>query len=254
MIHRSTIRVVRLFALTSLLAAVAFAQASRKQYATTRPGTSRPPARLEMSSDPHFHRVFANSEVRVFRLTLAPGQSTGLDLHDHDYLVVSLGANHLEAAGAANRFDLQMNDAETQVLTAGWAHKLVNISTQPANLLVVEVMRGIRPERALCGLNARTCTQVRFGKSREGEYTQTMLFETERIRLLRAELGPGGSLPGHTDDVDHLVLPVTAALLDLGTDDPAPHQAGTALWLSGGLGLVRNAGDTQARLFLIEIK
>lgn len=207
-----------------------------------------------MASDPHFQRVLANKEVRVFRLALSPNQATGFDVHEHDYIVVSMGPTHLEAAGAVNRFELQMKDAEAQVLTAGWTHKLVNVSSEPANLLIVEVMRGISPERASCGLNAQTCHQVRFGKSREGEYTQTMLFETQTIRLLRAELGPGGSLPAHTDRADHLLLPITAALLDTGTDDPVPHQAGGALWLPGGLGLVRNAGDAQARMFLVEIK
>lgn len=252
--HPLTKKLIRSLAIVCLLASTAFAQGSRKHYATTKPGGVRAPSNLDMASDPHFQRVLANREVRVFRLTLAPNQATGLDVHLHDYLVISLGTNHLEAAGTLNRFELQMSDAETQVLTARWAHRLVNVSIQPANLLIVEVMRGIAPEHALCGLNARSCTHVRFGKSKEGEYTQTMLFETEKIRLLRAELGPGGSLPTHTDNADHLVLPITTALLDTGTDDPAPHNAGAALWLPGGLGLLRNAGDAQARLFLIEIK
>lgn len=251
--YRSATKPVRLLVFATTVAAVAFAQIPRKQYAT-KSGVARFSAALEMSSDSHFQHVLDNREVRVFRLTLAPSEATGFDVHNHDYLLISLGSSHLEAAGAVNRFELQMNDAETQVLTGGWAHKLVNISAQPANLLVVEVLTGIKPEHALCGLNAHSCSHVRFGKSKEGEYTQTMLFETEAIRLLRAELGPGGTLPAHTDVADHLVLPLTAALLDIGTDAPSPSEPGAALWLPGGLGLLRNAGDSKARFFLIELK
>ena len=51
--------------------------------------------------------LFENERVRVWDLQLAPGQSTGLHRHEHDYLYVVIGDGRLQGAegerGAATR-------------------------------------------------------------------------------------------------------------------------------------------------------
>ena len=44
--------------------------------------------------------LFENERVRVWDLRLAPGESTGVHRHEHDYLYVVIGDGRLQAADA----------------------------------------------------------------------------------------------------------------------------------------------------------
>lgn len=225
------------------------------RYASVRKNpSSRIPSPAGVDADSHFRRILANTQVRVYRVTLGANEATLLDAHPHDYIVVSLGTNEIEAAGEGNNhFPLEMNDGEAQVLTGGWPHKLVNRASQTANLLVLEVARGISPHESVCGLSGRSCNQARFGKTVEGRYSQSLLFETSSVRLFRAELGPGDALPSHTDAADHLLVTLTDARLIDGFDE-VPKPAGDATWAPGGLSNLKNSGPQEARILILEIK
>jgi hypothetical protein len=225
-----------------------------KRYAPKASVPSRPAGPVEMANDSHFHVTMKNERVRVLRLDLAVGESTPINAHQHDYIVVALEASQFEAAGGMSRFTFQLADGEMQVITGGWPHKLVNTGTVPAHLILVEVVKGIAPTRAACGLGGRPCSQVRFGKTIEGSYTQTMLFETETVRLLRGELGPNGSLPEHTDRADHVVVPLTVLRTGDEFEQPTDQQPGSAIWRPDHLGTVKNLGEQDARMLILEIK
>ncbi len=207
-----------------------------------------------MANDSHFRVTMKNASVRVLRLDLAAGEATPVNAHQHDYIVVAIQASQFEAAGGESRFAFQLADGEMQVVTGGWAHKIVNTGTAPALLILVEVAKGIAPTHAVCGLGGRPCAQVRFGKTIEGTYTQTMLFETESVRLLRAELGPNGSLPEHTDRADHLIVPLTALRTGDDFEPVAEQEPGSAIWRPGHLGAIRNLGERDARMLILELK
>lgn len=227
----------------------------RSRYSSARRSpVARPAAPPAIDTDPHFQRVLANSEVRVFRLTLGPNESTTSTAHPRDYLVASLGESDVQAVGDINNVSLRMNDGETQIVTGGWSHKLVNRSAQPANLVVLEVVHGIAPQQGVCGLSGRSCGQVRFGNTRDGRYSQATLFETATVRLLRAELGPGGVLPSHTDPLGHLVVTLTQARLTDGTAEASDEPAGCAWWMADGLGSLKNSGSQDTRMLILEVK
>jgi hypothetical protein len=247
----ATLLAVLVLAICSVVAQTA----PKSRYADTRKAASpRVPALAGMDSDSHFQRLLANGQVRVFRLSIAANESTQLNAHPYDYVVVSLGSNEIEAAGEINTFPLQMNDSEAQILTGGWSHKLVNKASQQANLLVIEVMHGISPDQSICGLSGRSCGQVRFGNTADGRYSQTILFETAKVRLMRAELGPGGVLPTHADPSDHLVLALNDARLTDGFTEATDQTVGYTIWTPGGLNTVKNAGKQDARMLILEVK
>ena len=54
----------------------------------------------EISSEIGSRLLFENDRVRVWDLQLAPGQSTGLHRHEHDYLYVVIGDGRFQAADA----------------------------------------------------------------------------------------------------------------------------------------------------------
>jgi len=84
-----------------------------------------------MKSDRCFHAVLENDRVRVFRVDVAVLQSTSLDYHRHDYVVVSLGKSNFEIAGSGVRYPMQMEDGEMQVLKGEASHCVTNLSENP---------------------------------------------------------------------------------------------------------------------------
>lgn len=235
-------------------AALAQNPPATKRYAPKASIPIRSAGPVDMANDSHFRVTMKNERVRVLRLDLPVGESTPLNAHQHDYIVVALEASQFEAAGGASQFPFQLAVGEMQVITGGWPHKLANTGTAPAHLILVEVVKGIAPTRAVCGLGGRPCSQVRFGKTIEGTYTQTTLFETETVRLLRGELGPKGSLPELTEHADHLIIPLTFLRTGDEYEDVAEQQPGGAIWRPGHLRTVKNLGEQDARMLILEIK
>lgn len=114
----------------------------------------------------------------------------------------------MEATGASgNSYPVQLGAEEVQIIKGGWSHRLTNLSDTTAKLVEIDVLSGIAPERALCGLGANSCSDRRFGKTTEGSYTQSTLFETPRVKLTRVELGPGGVLEGTNIQDQQCLLP-----------------------------------------------
>ena len=145
---------------------------------------------MELGADACFHKLITTAQVRAFQVEIAPHQSTELNHHAHDYLIIALGNNDIAASGPGNEFQLGIQSGEMQVLQGGWPHRIVNKGDAPAHFLELEVMKDIAPEHAVCGLGASACTDGKFGKTDEGSYTRSTLFDTEKAKLSRIELAP----------------------------------------------------------------
>ena len=98
---------------------------------------------METKSDHCFHSVLENDRVRVFKVEVPALQSTSVNYHRHDYLVVSLGKSNFEIAGSGIRYPMQMEDGEMQVIKGGASHRITNLSDTPLQLVEMEVMREI---------------------------------------------------------------------------------------------------------------
>jgi len=190
---------------------------------------------METKSDHCFRSVLENDRVHVFKVEVPSLQSTSLNYHRHDYLVVSLGKSNFEIVGSGIRYPMQMEDGEMQVIKGGASHRITNLSDSPLQLVEMEV-REIHPERPLCGLGGRACSDGIFGRNEDGSYSQSTLFETDTIKLARVQLGPGGLLPEHRHDRCHVLVSLTqTALLDSAYNAHSRElhlNAGDAAWYS----------------------
>ena len=217
------------------------------------------PMPLEMSHEPTAKRLVANDAVRAYRIDLEAGAETGIDRHEHDFLVISLGENNFEFAGSGNIYPMSMMDGEVQVMKGHWAHRVVNKAQHSLHLVEVEVVREIGPEHAICGLNAQACIGAKFAAKEDINYVDSPLFETATVRLGRVEIAPGKGMPEHGHRTDHLMIAlndqqVTNAVVAGDINEIASH-AGDALWLEGGIvHRVMNRGTQPARFLTVECR
>jgi hypothetical protein len=214
---------------------------------------------VDMKSDRLFHSILENDRVRVFKVEIPASQSSALDQHRHDYIVVSLGKNEFEIVGGGMTFPMQMDGGEMQVLKGGAPHRITNRSGQPLRLLELEVLREVHPEQPVCGLGGRRCTDGRFGHSDSGTYTQSTLFETDTVKLARVELGPESLLPEHRHDRCHVMLALADVSLrdETGTDQEREFhlKTGQAEWYSRALvHSLKNLDKQDVQFITVEFK
>lgn len=225
-----------------------FAQTKRRPI----PGNqlrSTPPRREPMKfSSP----VFDNRRVKVMRVELPAGGSTQVPADIHDYVIVALDDAAINLNGGPSSFDLDLKNGEMNVIPGRWAHKISNRGGA-ARLLLVEVTGEIEPNRAKCGLAAENCREVRFGRTAEGDYSQATLFDTEKVKMMRAELGPSGALRLHDDNASHLVVGLTPLRGSTEAQEVALN-AGEVFWSDYGFQELSNNGNETAKFLVMELK
>jgi quercetin dioxygenase-like cupin family protein len=217
------------------------------------------PSSMETKSDPCFRSILENDRVRVFKVDVAGLQSTSLNDHRHDYVVVSLGKSNFEIAGSGIRYPMQMEEGEMQVIKGGASHRITNLSDGPLQLVEMEVMREIHPERPVCGLGGRACSDGIFGRNEDGSYTESTLFETDTIKLARVQLGPRGMLPEHRHERCHVLVSLAqTALLDSASNAQSRElhlNAGDAAWYSEHIAhTLKNLTAQDVQFLTVEFK
>jgi len=231
--------------------------AQKKSFSTS-PTTVPSPA-VDLANEIHAKQLLANRVVRAYRIDLEPSAETSFDRHEHDFLVVSLGDSQFEFVGSANRFVMTMTDGEVQVMKGHWTHRIVNKSQKSLHLVEVETEREIAPERALCGLNGRSCSGAKFAVDHETNYVESRLFETPSVLVGKVEIGPGKGMPEHGHRGDHIMIAlndqqVTNAVVAGDLLELTSHP-GDAAWMDGGIvHRIVNRGTTPARFLTIECK
>jgi hypothetical protein len=237
-------------------ATIAAAQSSK---AFTEAPTRAPQPVVELAHDVHAHQLLANSQVRVYRIELGAGAETALDRHDHDFLIISLGANDFEIAGPGNAFPMSMADAEVQVMKGHWPHRIVNKSKSPLRLVEIETIHEISPEHAVCGLTAQSCTGAKFAKDDNTNYVESTLFITPSMRLAKVQIEPAAGMPEHGHTSAHLMIALNDQQLTnaivAGATSAIEVHAGDPTWFSGDIvHRIVNHGTQPARFLTIEWK
>lgn len=209
-------------------------------------------------SDPAIRVVLSNSQVRVVSIDLAPHASTQTTRRDYDFILLSLNQSEFDFVGA-NTVHMSMQPNELQVLNGRWSHRVVNSGDNAIHLVLVEVKRGISPEQAICGLNAKTCTESRFAYEKTGGYVSGTLFETPSIKLSRVEIDPDATMPEHGHKGSEVLVALTDQQLSnavMGGDvSDIRGRAGDATWLAGNMvHQVRNRGASKVQFLEIECK
>ncbi len=87
--------------------------------------------------------LFENERVRVWDLRLAPGESTGLHRHEHDYLYVVIGDGRLQAADAEGSrrpaSDMKDGDVRFSQVEGEAVHEAFNVGDGPWRNVIVEL-------------------------------------------------------------------------------------------------------------------
>ena len=81
---------------------------------------SIPSGPVDLKLDHRFRQVFANDRVRVFSVEVPPYQSTELNSHNHDYVILSLGKSNFQISGTATTYPLQLDDGEMHPSDVGF--------------------------------------------------------------------------------------------------------------------------------------
>lgn len=89
--------------------------------------------------------LFENDQVRVWDLTLAPGESTGMHRHQHDYFYVVIGGGQLQGVNAdGTKGDPRlMNDGDVRWRDVNGEdiHEAINAGDGPWRNIIVEMKK-----------------------------------------------------------------------------------------------------------------
>ncbi len=108
---------------------------------------------VEITSEPSHHLVFQNEYVRVFDVTVAPGATTLVHKHNHDYLFVTLGDSDVVSARPGEKpVSLQLKDGEVRYTPGNFAHAAINKSDQPFHNITIELLKP--------STNVKICTEA----------------------------------------------------------------------------------------------
>lgn len=247
---------VREFLLIALLFTIS-ADAQTKKF-TNSPAKTPPPLPATAVPDKYTQQLFSNSQVRAHRIQLPPGATTFTLRHEHDFLIVSLGTNDFNLVGAANSIAFSMTDGEVQVVTGNWSNRVLNKSQKPLHIVEIEALHDIAPERAMCGLAAKSCIGSRFAYNETTNYVESPLFETPSLRLSRLQIEPGSGMPQHRDAGDQLMIALNDQQLLNAVEENLSTinaHAGDVQWFRGGsTHRLANQGSQAARFLTIELK
>ena len=146
------------------------------------------PGEVEITSEPHHHLVLENESVRVFKVEVAPHESTLVHRHRHDYIYITLGASEVsnEVEGKPP-VHLKLQDGETYFLPGNFAHLARDLAATPFRNITVELLQDEK---------ARKAPPPKWDEDRALKVfsggTQEILFVKDGVRVSEIELAPGG--------------------------------------------------------------
>jgi quercetin dioxygenase-like cupin family protein len=194
---------------------------------------------VEITSEPSHHLVFQNEYVRVFDVTVAPGATTLIHKHNHDYLFVTLGDSDVVSERVGEKpAALQLKDGEVRFTPGNFAHAAINKSDRPFHNITIELLKP--------STNAKTCTEScdSGGTTRRisaDQWTASMAGLPPNSTLNRPPTGP--------------TLLIAVSKLDLArqsNDDVGPFKRvpGGFDWIPGGRQETMHNGTSQTAQFI----
>jgi quercetin dioxygenase-like cupin family protein len=210
------------------------------------PGQTATAPAVPVLSEPHHHLAVENEYIRAFKVEVPPHSETLLHRHEHDYVLVTLGAAHIvNAVEGKPPVDLNLADGETRFLRAPLVHVAKDLSDTPFRNITVELLQ----DRA-----TREATTFPDVASLQ---MQKVLFVEDGMRASEIRLAPGATLPRHEHKNPHLIVAVDD--LDMRSDVEGQNslavklKAGDVKWAPGGYThTLTNVGQQEARFVTLE--
>jgi quercetin dioxygenase-like cupin family protein len=209
-------------------------------------------AEVEITTEPHHHRIFANAQIRVFNVEIPPHSDTLLHRHSHDYIYVTLGDSEVvNAVPGKPPVTVKFRDGQTDLLQAPYAHVAHNQSDKPYRNVTVELLQDESLRHSTHPWDESRGLDILHGGTKE------ILWVKDGIRATEFELQPGGMIPEHHHARPHLVVALTDYTLR--SDQPgkppttSSMKTGDIKWVPAGLPhTLMNTGATPAKFVALE--
>jgi hypothetical protein len=109
-------------------------------------GAQAPAARVTMNNEPHFERLTYLRHMRVFEARIAPGESTGDYLQDHDVMSIALGDTTFRSRRLGQDWDAPRTRPAWSAEAASHTdtpvtHRIENTGSTPLRMFLVENLR-----------------------------------------------------------------------------------------------------------------
>jgi quercetin dioxygenase-like cupin family protein len=200
---------------------------------------------VAIDQEPAHRLVLQNVNVRVFEVTLPPGEDSLWHVHRHDGISVRLADATIEdepTDGQAETLRLRRGAVAYGSTPTARTHRVRNVGETTFHNVYVELL-----------------TDDDVGEHHAAASDRRVEFENERVRALRRVLAPGESTGMHTHAASGVAVLVTAGRLAIhspqGTARTSDVDAGTVQWIdSGTTHSLKNVGDAPIEIVDIEPK
>jgi quercetin dioxygenase-like cupin family protein len=206
---------------------------------------------VEIIAEPHHHLVFANDQVRVFSVDVAPHADTLPHRHRHDYIYVMFGASQIvNAVEGIDPVSLKLQDAQVGFTPGNFAHVVRN-GDQPFRNLTIELLQDDKLRQSTSKWDEERGLDILNGGTKE------ILWVKDGIRASEIELQPGGVIPQHHHAGPHLTVALTDCELHSDVVGKGASietfKANEARWIPGGFThTITNTGHNVAKLVTLE--
>jgi quercetin dioxygenase-like cupin family protein len=169
-------------------------------------------APVPLASEPRHHLKFENQYVRVFDVTVPPGDATLFHTHSNDYVFVMIGDANLKAEvmGSAP-VDLNVKNGEVRFTKGPITHRVTNPASTLFRNITIEILGSP-------GSAAASTPDTSPGHSN--------VLENDRVRVERLVLEPGQATNMHTHGLSALSVFLTNAKIRVESPGQKPETIG----------------------------
>jgi quercetin dioxygenase-like cupin family protein len=219
--------------------------------------TQQAQAPVEVSSEPHHHPVLENMFVRVFAVSVDPGESTLMHHHGRDYLGVTLGDSQItNTKQGAQPAQVTLKDGDTRFTPAGLVHAITNTAGASFHNRTIELLQPTTNQKACtesCEIPV-PCDSADKAKC----VTVTKLITADQWTVTLVTSPPGAKYPQHTHLANFLTIPLTDADITRKNQDQPEEtvhsRTGELTWNNPVVHTLTNSGKTTARTIVLEFR
>lgn len=212
---------------------------------------------VEITSEPHHHKVLDNLFVRVYDVKIDPSQSTLMHNHKHDYLGVFLGDSDFQNIKVDGQSaNAKIKDGEVRFAATPVVHAVQDKAAAPFRNITIELMQPTTHEAACtesCQVQV-ACSSTDKAKCPSVE----KLMSADQWSVTRITLPPGAVYPQHTHLANFLVVPLTDATLKVrnqdGPETESSYKTGEVRWNNPILHTITNSGKDPAKVVVLEFR
>jgi hypothetical protein len=154
-------------------------------------GAQSIPGAVLAKNEPHHHRVYEDSTLRVLRVRVPAHDTTLLHEHDPAYFWIALGASEVvNAKLGAPDATIKSSDLSIHYTPGKFAHVARNPGTVPFDNITVEILAPQTNVRNLCE-DALASSPKRCPQSDRNEHPA---FETDQMRVSLVTIEPGAAM------------------------------------------------------------